>query len=78
MKHGSPSGYIYWKCKCDECRKANTKKSHKFRECQVAAATLGGNGRRYVENAPHGTPGGYTNYGCRCDECREAFYAGRE
>lgn len=76
MRHGSPSGYNYWKCRCDACRAKNAEKSARFRANHVEVGAIDPvTGRFTVPGAPHGSAGGYSNYGCRCDDCAEAFSA---
>lgn len=60
MKHGTISGYIRGKCRCDGCRKAY---SDYRREWQIG---IKGN------NVRHGTKHYYDAYGCRCPDCKRA------
>jgi hypothetical protein len=52
-RHGTPSGYSYWGCRCGKCRAASTEAARQGRKNAV------------VKN--HGR-GGY-DLGCRCGEC---------
>jgi hypothetical protein len=58
--HGTINGYIYHKCKCDECKIA-------WNEYQTGRRRQVTTGKRSVK---HGY-GGYAS-GCRCDVCRIA------
>lgn len=60
--HGKRSTYVNHRCRCDECRTANT--TYQLRSNQKRSQ------RPHVE-VPHGR-GGYTNWGCRCEVCTEA------
>ena len=63
VPHGTITGYTYHRCRCSECRAANT-----------ARAALGRRNRKHKQppDTVHGTPGGYSNWGCRCEPCRLA------
>lgn len=66
--HGRPSTYrnARYKCRCDECREANTLRYREERQRRAerlaADPTL----------APHGVASTYTNWLCRCGPCSEA------
>ena len=61
LPHGTVSGYLYWGCRCEECRQAcRDYYGRKSRAEHLAEIT-----------PPHGTPNRYWT-GCRCDECRIA------
>ena len=64
-RHGSLNGYTNLRCRCDECRAANT-------AYQLGWSRRMGYKPLAVDAPQHGTLGGYTNYSCRCDECRAA------
>lgn len=58
--HGTINRYQQ-RCRCDECKQANTQHARM---------------RRQTGEAPtHGTESGYRNYGCRCRPCTEAHSA---
>lgn len=66
-KHGTWSGYSYWKCRCSPCVQASK---------DYAAARRAGTAPPKsvlvdVQPAEHGTRARYIA-GCRCDGCREA------
>ena len=58
-RHGTPSGYRYWGCRCDVCREGNSVRDRETRE----SVTVTEHNRR-----------GY-DLGCRCDVCRDAKVA---
>lgn len=58
--HGTPNGYSYYGCRCDQCKKAHNTRKTEWRN------------KKNPSEAPHGTLNGYVNYGCRCDPCKEA------
>jgi len=68
--HGTRHGYSKLKCRCDDCKKANSEwwKAYKQRsgyvriKMQMPAHT----------EAKHGSATMYT-YGCRCDACKQAI-----
>jgi hypothetical protein len=60
--HGR-NGYSNYRCRCDECRAANTAAQSKYRD-RLAQSD--------PDAIPHGTTNGYDNFRCRCDECRDA------
>lgn len=61
--HGTFRGYVFFGCRCDRCRKANSDISRARRERRRAAK---------VPEHLHGTYTGYVNWSCRCDRCKEA------
>lgn len=61
--HGTPSGYSYYGCRCDVCRRGNRERHRRMREDR----------QQRLHEAPHGTPGGYVNWGCRCGDCTAAY-----
>lgn len=60
-EHGTGSKYKSG-CRCDECTKANSRGSAKFRASHRDLPP---------DQIPHGL-NGYRNYGCRCQVCRTA------
>jgi len=65
-RHGTLSGYTYYKCRCDKCKKNFSGYRAKLR-------------KKYMKKSPekdkllkHGDASTYTNYGCHCDKCRAA------
>jgi hypothetical protein len=61
--HGTYAGYNRHRCRCADCRTANTEYT------RSARARLN---RVPTKQIPHGTRNGYVNYGCRCIPCRQA------
>lgn len=61
ITHGKHSTYKHHRCRCDECRAANTAYERKRLE------------RFRPHDAPHGTRKGYAVHGCRCNRCRQAY-----
>lgn len=64
--HGTLGGYTNHKCRCDQCRAAN---SAYMKQARLKRRS------RQVPDHVHGTVNGYGSYGCRCDECTEAWTA---
>lgn len=62
-KHGTATGYEYWRCRCDRCREANREAMRRY---------TGSKPRLAEDDIPHGTRTKYRR-GCRCDGCREAL-----
>lgn len=61
--HGTKHGYLYYRCRCDECTKANAE--------SAARETA----RRAQEKVPpeiHGKASTYKNWACRCPRCKAA------
>lgn len=63
MEHGTPNGYIYHECRCDECRAAQ-------RERMWSRRSILGQMRKHGPWHT-GTAGNYTR-GCRCPVCKRA------
>lgn len=61
-RHGTYTGYNYYGCSCERCRKANSDYINERKAIWRAS----------VPDHVHGSFNGYNNYGCRCDECMEA------
>lgn len=61
--HGTESGYSYWRCRCERCRKAWATAHAAHRDDARSAP---------VPRRHHGTRYGYTYYACRCFPCRQA------
>lgn len=60
--HGLASTYSNLRCRCEDCRRANSDRMQQQRRER----------RRYPsDQIPHGR-GGYSNYDCRCKTCKEA------
>lgn len=55
--------YAYYRCRCDECKRACAD----YAKAQRA--------KRVAEGTPktHGSPSTYVNYGCRCTDCANAW-----
>lgn len=61
VKHGTWTGYVHHRCRCDDCRAANAREHVRLRA------------QRTPEMArEHGTYSTYNNYGCRCPLCAAA------
>lgn len=60
-RHGTRYRYVRYRCRCDQCRAANTAYMRIAR-------------KRFAQKGParHGTDNGYRNYACRCDACTKA------
>ena len=71
-KHGTPSGYSYWGCRCAPCTSAINRHVRAWSDEQLDKAVMV-DGRRYVAHAPHGTTSGYSSYRCQCDPCTDAW-----
>ncbi len=68
-KHGTRTGYVYWYCRCAECRRATADYQANLNQ------RLKARGAADPALIPHGTHGGYTNWGCRCPECKDVYNA---
>lgn len=66
LVHGSPSGYLVHKCRCDRCTKARSDYLKKWRADNHRKMISG------VARPEHGTSNTYINYECRCVLCTEA------
>jgi hypothetical protein len=60
--HGTRHGYVTYRCRCDDCRRANTE----YRREQRATARTAKPREDW-----HGKLSGYTLHKCRCPECRQ-------
>lgn len=58
-RHGTTSGYLTHRCRCDRCRTAN-RIARKARKLSA-------------DDHRHGTVNGYVNFNCRCEKCRAAL-----
>lgn len=58
-KHGTVSGYEYWRCRCEQCRTAVREAKRQYGGYQP---------RPCDEDIPHGTRSKYRR-GCRCEFC---------
>lgn len=63
IPHGTITGYNYYRCSCDACRRA-----------KADAQRAGDADRRrrlpeMFDQLPHGSISTYRNWGCRCDPC---------
>ena len=76
IPHGTIGGYNNYKCRCADCRKANTARCQRYRDAnrdkvnEYAAKVRAR--LRGTEPPNHGTHHAYCNYGCRCSLCKEA------
>jgi hypothetical protein len=61
--HGTVSGYRYWNCRCELCRRAHADYS---RGTRARAAAKG------IRESLHGTVTGYRYWRCRCARCKRA------
>ena len=59
-QHGTRTRYIYGKCRCDDCRRANVEYHRTLKE------------RLARRDPPQHGPSAYTNWGCRCAVCTDA------
>ncbi len=59
---GNVASYVHGNCRCDDCKKANRKRSEISKQRRVLK------GQSDPTLIPHGV-NGYTNWGCRCDIC---------
>lgn len=62
-RHGTVNGYKNLRCRCPECRAANTENGRRLTAQRKA---------RPLAEYLHGTRSGYQNHGCRCTRCKEA------
>lgn len=69
-KHGTRYAYIYYKCRCDKCRAANT---HYLKFARMKRAWRL---RQDPTLAVHGRRATYINWECRCEPCTAAHSAG--
>lgn len=76
IRHGIRSTYTYYKCKCEDCRKANAdyfRTKVRANKDATASATIAlANAGLVTDRLPtisHGTRSAYTYHGCKCDEC---------
>lgn len=58
--------YIYYRCRCDDCRAAN--RAYVLKRTDERARLL----REGLVSPRHGSVATYSNYKCRCDKCRIA------
>jgi hypothetical protein len=63
ITHGTNSGYVRGKCRCEPCRAAHAAEGRKFREREKQ--------RKKFSGRTHGLKTTYTA-GCRCTPCTEA------
>lgn len=63
LRHGTVNAYRKGRCRCVECRRANT---DYFVARRKALSGLP------LDDERHGTVNGYVNWKCRCVECRRA------
>src|SRR5690606_33278521 len=73
MEHGTRSYYVKYKCRCEECRKAERdyRRAYEARKRRERGGPVRGRG------VTHGTWSGYSHHGCRCQPCTEAASAYR-
>lgn len=65
-RHGTPSGYDSYICRCEEC--VTQKRESGYRNLAVRFAK----GLPDEDDPRHGTQTGYKQYGCKCDRCRSS------
>lgn len=65
--HGTLTGYVKHKCRCQECRTAN---AYYYRARKKRLT-----GTLADDDPRHGTDHAYTTFGCRCDDCKAAHAA---
>lgn len=72
-RHGSPSTYSNWACRCWPCTDAHTRQTSDRRDTRYAERTLI-DGRLVTQHpgAIHGRVGTYNYWGCRCSPCTAA------
>ena len=72
--HGTEARYATQKCRCDECRQANTKRQKVYRMKRFALLVPDADGR-LVTTGPveHGIYTTYCNWACRCLPCSAAW-----
>lgn len=74
-RHGTTSGYINLKCRCDRCRRAFAEDPGTRRRNERYRRKIGMKSREEylasIERAKHGTESKYAQ-GCRCDDCKRA------
>lgn len=71
IPHGTLTGYVRDRCRCDECKTTARVAQQARRDRKRADAGLpvyGGEGRPWQ----HGTTTGYGRHGCRCEACTGA------
>lgn len=71
IPHGTLTGYVRDKCRCEECKTASREAQQARRDRKRAEAGLpvyGGQGKQWQ----HGTTNGYGAHGCRCELCTAA------
>ena len=61
VPHGTRAGYNGHKCRCDECKAAQSEYGRKRRGAPKPKKPL-----------PHGTYSGYACHKCRCEDCKKA------
>jgi hypothetical protein len=71
IPHGT-NGYTNYKCRCEVCKTAASKREAGVRARRIARA------KEHPEIIPHGTANGYHNYGCRCVPCTGAHAAAKQ
>ena len=65
-RHGTGTGYTYWRCRCGICQEWNCVKQAEYRARRKPPPP--GDPR-------HGQFSTYTNWNCRCESCRAAGLA---
>lgn len=70
LEHGTVHGYSVHRCRCDDCRAANTAYHRDLAARKRAGLPVQDRGRKSADEG-HGTVRRYWR-GCRCDECRTA------
>lgn len=68
-RHGTRNGYVNLRCRCEDCRSANTETLTRWRAAARARAP------KMVLS--HGSRSTYTNWSCRCEDCRAAETAAK-
>lgn len=62
-RHGTPNGYVNFRCRCPRCEQAGREYFRKYTHTRA---------RRSCPPSLHGSWNGYTNYRCDCDDCINA------
>lgn len=68
VAHGTWGRYVYYSCRCDECKRAASEHNRAYNARRRAC---GGDPAGTAERYEHGTRSRY-RHGCRCEPCRHA------
>lgn len=70
--HGTSTGYVNWRCRCNRCHDAHFTDEQKARQSVNSKNYLVKALSKEVPEGMHGTVTGYRIYKCRCEACTAA------